>query len=272
MWNEGVGNAWVDNASFYDAQLEPYGHAAMDRLDLQAGQHVLDIGCGTGATTIDLAARVAPGSVLGVDLSATMLTGARARAAAAGVDTVSFREVDVQTGDLGNAAFDVAYSRVGVMFFSDPVAAFTNIAGSLRPGGKLGFVCFQEPSANPFMTLPIMSVAEILSLPPVSDVSGPNPFSLSDRARTAAILQSAGFSDIEIVEGPDHAEFPVEDDLHALARRILVQNPLTNPRFASADEATRAAALDTVVDVLAPHQSGNVIRIAAGTLLVNAHT
>ena len=272
LWNEVVGDAWVDHADTYDALLEPFGRAAMDRLALAAGDRVLDVGCGTGATTLDLAERVAPGTVVGVDLSARMLGGARARAANAGVDAVEFREVDVQTGDLGRGVFDVAFSRLGVMFFADPVAAFANIAGALRPGGRLGFVCFQDVSVNPGIALPVLAVAEILALPPLGGPDDPGPFTLADADRTTGLLQSAGFADVEVVAGPDAFEFTGANDLHAIAERMLVQNPLTSPRLAAADEATRNAALDAVVQALEPHCDGDAMRLGAGTWIVTAHT
>jgi SAM-dependent methyltransferase len=272
LWNEVVGDAWVDNAAAYDAQLEPFGRAVMDRLPLASGKRVLDLGCGTGETTLELAERVAPGSVLGVDLSARMLDAARARAADAGVDTVEFREVDVQTGDLGRGAFDVAFSRMGVMFFADPVAAFANVAGALLPGGRLGFVCFQDPSVNPIIVLPVLSVAEILALPPFGGPDDPSPFALADAERTTGILTSAGFVDVEVVAGPDHFEINGADDLPAIAERMLVQNPLTSPRLAAADEATRAAALDAVVQALEPHRSGDTLQLGAGTWVFTART
>lgn len=272
LWNEVVGDAWVDNAAAYDAQLEPFGRAVMDRLPFASGNRVLDLGCGTGETTLELDERVAPGSVLGVDLSTRMLGAARARAADAGVDMVEFREVDVQTGDLGRGAFDVAFSRMGVMFFADPVAAFANVAGALRPGGRLGFVCFQDPSVNPIIVLPVLSVAEILALPPFGGPDEPSPFALADADRTTGILTSAGFVDVEVVAGPDHFEITGADDLPAIAERMLVQNPLTSPRLAAADEATRTAALDAVVQALEPQRSGDTLRLGAGTWVFTART
>lgn len=271
MWNGEVGDAWVGYAPHYDSLLEPFGRAAMDRLDLRPGERVLDLGCGTGATTLALADRVGSGSVLGVDISARMLAGARARAADAAVDSVAFRQVDVQTGDLGRAEFDAAFSRVGVMFYGDPVAAFTNIAGALVPGGRLGFVCFQDPSVNPFVVLPVLAVAEILGLPSFGAPDDPGPFSLADPVRTVAILEAASFADVEIADGPDHAVITGADDLQMVARRTLEQNPLTSKRLSEVDDATRTAALDAVATALDPYRDGDVVRLGAGTWIVSAH-
>ena len=270
MWNGAVGDAWVGYASHYDSLLEPFGRAAMDRLDLRPGDRVLDLGCGTGATTLALADLVGSGSVLGVDISARMLAGARARAADAAVDSVAFRQVDVQTGDLGRAEFDAAFSRLGVMFYGDPVAAFTNIAGALVPGGRLGFVCFQEPSANPFIVLPVLAVSEILGLPSFGAPNDPGPFSLADPDGTTALLVASGFADVEISSGPDHAVVTGADDLRMVARRTIEQNPLTSRRLFEVDDATRAAAFDAVATALDPYRDGEVVRLGAGSWVVSA--
>ncbi|MBS1848041.1 MAG: class I SAM-dependent methyltransferase [Actinobacteria bacterium] len=272
MWNSVVGPAWVDHASNYDAGLEPHGHAVMDALGLQSSERVLDVGCGTGATTVELAARVDPGEVVGVDISSTMLQVARDRADRAGAANIAFREADAQTAELGAATFDVAFSRMGVMFFDDPVAAFTNIAGSLRPGGRLGFVCFQDPSRNPYLTLPGMIAGDILQLGPPPPPGGPSPFAFADATRTTDMLQRAGFADVQLVDGVDYFENGDVDDLGELARSMLEQNPMTNQTFSTADTETQTAALAAVAEALAPFRSGTTLRMDAATWIVTAHT
>ena len=272
IWNDVVGGAWVDHADDYDALLERFGLAAIDRLAPAPGERLLDIGCGTGATTLTLADRVAPGTVLGVDLSAKMLTEAQRRAGQAGVTGAEFRQADVQTGDLGRGDFDAAFSRVGVMFFEDPAAAFTNVAGALKPGGRLAFICFQGPEVNPVVVLPVLAAAEVLSLSGPSDPTGPGPFSLADPDRTAAILTQAGFIEVTITEGPDQALLTGADDLPAIAARMLAQNPLTGAPFAAASDADRRAALDAVVGALEPYRDGDTLHIGAGTWIVSADT
>lgn len=273
VWTDVVGDAWVDHASTYDAMLGPIGLAAMDRLDPSPGDRVLDIGCGTGETTVELTRRVtaggADGSVVGVDLSSRMLGAARARAADAGVTAVEFVEADVQTADLGRHRFDRAFSRMGVMFFSDPSAAFTNIAGALRPGGRLAFCCFQDLGRNEAIAVPLLSVAEMLALPPV-DLSLPGPFSLADADKTTGLLQRAGFVDITLTEGPESVALTGVTDLRDMARQMIEQNPFTNPPFAAADDATRAAALDAVAATLEPHRVADTLTLAMGIWIVSA--
>ncbi len=268
IWNDVVGETWVRNVTHFDATLEPFGHAAMAALDLQTGERVIDIGAGVGSTTIDLASRVAPGEVLGVDLSEVMLDEARKRIDSKGITNADFLHVDVQTGKLGSGAFDVAFSRVGVMFFPDPDVAFSNIASSLIPGGRLGFVCFQSPMVNPFLTTPILAAAELLVLPPMPGLDSPGPFSLADAEKTKSLLQRSGFIDIAIEPGPDEAVLHDAEDLHALAERCLQQNPMTAPRMAAVDQGTRSAAIRAGAESLEPYLDGDLVRLGAGTWIV----
>src|SRR5207302_7733270 len=115
---------------------------------ITGSDHVLDIGCGTGQTTREAARTAADGSALGVDLSARMIAYARQVAAREGLTNVEFAQADVQVQGFTPASFDLAISRTGTMFFGDPVAAFANIARSLRPGGRLSLLTWQGPAGN----------------------------------------------------------------------------------------------------------------------------
>jgi SAM-dependent methyltransferase len=270
IWNESAGDAWVTHADHFDATLSPFGEAVIDRLAPAAGHRLIDIGCGTGATTIRLASLVAPGTVTGVDLSVAMLAAARSRAAVAGVDNAGFVECDVQSDDIPSGPFDLAFSRFGVMFFSDPVAAFSRIADRLVEAGRLGFVCFQSPIDNPFIAVPVMTAAAHLAVggPPVPD--GPSPFSLADPNRTRFLLADAGFDDIQVTPGPDRAVLGTDDDLEEIARRAIEQNPMTAAPFATAAPDRKAATLDAVVAALRPHCSGGLVALGAATWIVTA--
>ena len=271
LWDGGVGDAWVDNAATYDEMLAPFGEAAINRLEPTVGERVLDVGCGTGATSLAIAGRVAPGRVVGVDISARMVARAQQRAADASTGNVSFVTADVQTAELGAGVFDAAFSRMGVMFFADPVAAFANVAHALRPAGRLCFCCFQGLEANPGIVLPLLAVAEILSIAP-PDLSGPSPFSLADIDLTTDVLHGAGFVNVQVDPGPDLVRLSGADDLRGIAGQLLVQNPLTCDGFTSADEVTREAALDAAVDVLAPHRRDDTLELNVATWIVSAHT
>jgi ubiquinone/menaquinone biosynthesis C-methylase UbiE len=149
-----------------DRQIEALGLAAINALEPTKGEQVLDIGCGCGQTSLALADRVgSTGSVVGVDISAPMLEVALDRSRAYPSLAVTFRQVDAQTDNLGRGPFDAAFSRFGVMFFSDPEAAFANIRKSLKPGGRLVFICWRSLAENPWMQAPLLSALPFI--PPV---------------------------------------------------------------------------------------------------------
>jgi SAM-dependent methyltransferase len=244
------------------------GELAMDRLELRPGQQVIDLGCGSGGTTLELAARVSPGGeVTGVDISAAMLARARDRAARQHVGNVEFVHADVQVQDLGEARFDGAYSRFGVMFFADPVAAFANIRRALRPGGVLSFVCWQSAFDNEWMLVPVAAVAEVTgSLPPMPGPGEPGPFSLADPGRAAAVLDAAGFGSVDVTPHADHvvaSENRIPEIAQASARVGGVREALRD-----ADDGTRRQALAAIEGALRARAQDGEVRVSRGVLVV----
>jgi SAM-dependent methyltransferase len=200
-WNAQAGPVWVAHHERLDGQIRTHGERVLAALDLAPGQRVLDVGCGCGDTTLAIARRVGPrGRVLGVDVSGPMLDRARARADAEGLAQVELLRADAQGADLGEARFDAIASRFGVMFFDEPVAAFRNLARALRPGGRLAFVCWQAPQANPWVVVPMAAVAPLVPLPPPPAPGAPGMFAFADAARVRAILEEAGFRDVSLEE------------------------------------------------------------------------
>ncbi len=196
-WNTVAGETWAQFQEPLDRQIEPLGLAGTGALQPVPGEHIIDIGCGCGQTSLALAARVAPsGSVVGIDLSRPMLEVARQRPRPAANLRLDFRQLDAQDGDIGRFGFDAAFSRFGVMFFSDPVAAFRNIRASLKPGGRLVFVCWRPLAENPWMLAPLQAARPFI--PPVAppDPTAPGPFAFADAGRVRAILSNAGFASV----------------------------------------------------------------------------
>jgi ubiquinone/menaquinone biosynthesis C-methylase UbiE len=150
-----------------DATFDRYGLAAIERLDPRPGEKVLDVGCGCGATSLELGRRVAPGGqVRGIDISSDMVDRARQRIGAAALDA----DVRVDVADASavplDGSYDALFSRFGVMFFEEPVDAFSHLRTGLRPGGRLAFVCWQARDQNPWMTVPMMAAAAVMDVPP----------------------------------------------------------------------------------------------------------
>ena len=197
-WND-RGPVWVEYRERLDAMLAPLGEAAIARLHPDPGEYVLDIGCGTGTTSLELARLVGDtGHVTGVDVSAPMLDEARRRATDAGLDNTSFVAADAGIHQFEPRHYDAAFSRMGIMFFAEPVAGFTNLRRALRPGGQLGFVCWRSPAENSWVTEPGQAIAEVLGPPAPMDPDAPGPFSLASADRISSILTGAGMVDIDI--------------------------------------------------------------------------
>jgi SAM-dependent methyltransferase len=198
-WNAAAGDTWARLQELLDRQIAPLGHEALRALAPVDGEHVIDIGCGCGETSVDLAVRVgATGHVVGVDISKPMLGVARRRPLPSGVARPEFREVDAQSGDLGLRIFDAAYSRFGVMFFSDPVAAFANIRASMKERGRLAFVCWRGLAENGWMREPLEAASPFLPPSAPSDPTAPGPFAFADAGRLRTILADAGFESVSV--------------------------------------------------------------------------
>jgi SAM-dependent methyltransferase len=198
-WNAAAGETWAQYQEQLDRQIAPLGLEALRTLAPAKGEAVIDIGCGCGQTTLELASRVGKeGSVLGVDISAPMLDVARQRPLSGAGLRPQFREVDAQSGDLGRAVFDAAFSRFGVMFFSDPVAAFSNIRRALKPRGRFGFVCWRPLDENAWLLAPLNAARPFLPAPAPVDPLAPGPFALADPDRVRSMLKDAGFATVAI--------------------------------------------------------------------------
>ncbi|MEM7141554.1 MAG: methyltransferase domain-containing protein [Actinomycetota bacterium] len=201
-----AGEMWTKLREQFDAQAGDHGTAAIDALAPQPGESIIDIGCGAGSSTIDIAGRVAPGGgVLGFDISPTMIEGARALAEASGASNARFAVGDAMVEPF-EPSFDGAYSRFGVMFFSDAVRGFGNIRTALKPGGRLAFVCWQSPMVNEWVSVPLSVMGQHVDLPFGADPTAPGPFSLSDPDRLASVVGDAGFEDVTI-EGVELGAF-----------------------------------------------------------------
>ncbi len=195
-WNGDSGNRWAANLARLDVMLEEFGSAAIRAANAQPGERILDIGCGSGTSTLALSEQVGPdGYILGVDISEQLVEVASALVPA--TSPVEFRCADAATAPLPSHAFDLLFSRFGVMFFDDPVAAFAHMRGALKPGGRLAFVCWRGAQENDWVRLPMAAIRDIVH-PAPADPNAPGPFAFGDRQRLAGILAAAGFTAIDI--------------------------------------------------------------------------
>lgn len=269
FWSS-MARTWVEMDHRLEHTAGEPGRMAMDRLDPRPGERILDLGCGTGPTSVELASRVGPGgSVVGVDIAEEMLVRARQRASEQGSDNVSFLHADVQAGSLGSREYDAAFSRFGVMFYSDPAAAFSKVREALRPGGRLSFVCWQGATANEWMLVPGAAVMSVTGTPPPTPTPGqPGPFSLCDPGLVHSILATAGFTQTEVEPHNDVVTFGAEhiDEQAASALRMGA----AREALKDADEATIRLAHGAVVDALRSKVQDGEVRLARGVLLVGA--
>jgi SAM-dependent methyltransferase len=249
-WNATAGLTWAAFQRQLDRQLEPLGAEVMRVLSPMPGERVVDIGCGCGHTSFALAERVGPdGSVLGVDISQPMLEVAERRAAERQAARPRFRQADAQADDLEGAAFDGAFSRFGVMFFSEPITAFRNIRRALKPAGRLAFVCWRPLAENPWMAVPLAAARPMLPPLPPPDPIAPGPFAFADPARVEAILTGAGFGSLRITPFDTRIGGGGLDETMALTLRVgplgaaLRENPELVPAVTDVVRAALAAYL-----------------------------
>ena len=160
---------------------------------------MLDVGCGCGQTTFELAARVGvAGHVTGVDISAPMLAVAKTRSVPTDAARPEFLQLDAQTADLGHGVYDAIFSRFGVMFFSDPIEAFANLRRALKPDGRLAFVCWRPFQENLWMRAPMEAALPFLTPPMPTDPLAPGPFAFASADRVRSILSEAGFAEVTL--------------------------------------------------------------------------
>ncbi|MGB3337016.1 MAG: class I SAM-dependent methyltransferase [Devosia sp.] len=227
----------MDRADFYDAELRRHNEHLRAAAKVAARDHVLDIGCGAGLTTRDAARLAVEGSVLGVDVSAEMLKVARERSLAEGLPNISFELADAQAQAFPPAHFDLCISRFGVMFFADPAIAFANIARTMRPGGRLVWMVWQNRERNEWAT----AIPHALAPDSVAPISANGAFSLSDPAIATAALTAAGFIAVDFAEVDEPVFYgrDVDAAYEAVMDFGFAQDVLAGLGTADADQARR---------------------------------
>ncbi len=266
-WNAAAGDTWAAMTDRLDRMIAPLGQAAMEALAPAAGERLIDIGCGCGQTTLDLARRVGKeGAVLGVDISLPMLAIARDRAARAALAQAAFLRADAQTHAFEAGGFDAAFSRFGVMFFADPAAAFANIRAALAPGGRLAFLCWRAAAENPMMTVPfVAALPHLPQAPPPPDPLAPGPFAFADKDRVRGALAAAGFSDMDIAANDQPIGGADLDEAVDTALKVGPLGAILRER-----PELRGTVIDAVRAALAPFATDAGVMFDSATWIVTA--
>lgn len=254
FWNGPAGEGWVSGQESMDRSLSGVTDALMDRAGIKAGERVIDIGCGTGETSLLAGAAVgAAGAVLGIDISAPMTGLAAKRAKEGALSQVSFKVADAQVDPLMGDA-DLALSRFGVMFFEDPVAAFANLRAHMAKNGRLCFACWQSPKLNQWVSLPMSVVRKYVTDDAPRDPHAPGPFAFADPARLERLLSEAGWRDIDIE--PVDFEMPWGASIEAAASGLVERGPV-RPLVEELPAETVQKIVDDIAAAL-PKQDGTI--------------
>ena len=266
FWNGPAVTRWITNQEQMDAALAPVADAAIKLASVRPGEKVLDIGCGSGATAIALAGVVGDGGhVTGIDVSKPMIDLARRRAA--GMKHLDWLLADAAAPHVSLPAADLLLSRFGVMFFGDPVAAFTNLRRALKPGGRLVFACWRPLAENPWMLVPLQAVLPLVPPPPRPGPNDPGPFAFGDPEHVARILTAAGFArprhtpfDFAMLLGTSLDEAAEQATSMGAASRVLKEQP----------ETVVAAARTAVRRALEPHLRAGKVALPGAVWLVES--
>ncbi|MFD4631524.1 class I SAM-dependent methyltransferase [Streptomyces sp. NPDC058284] len=265
-WNGYEGEHWADHQDRWDAVNGGFNSALLTAASIQEDERVLDVGCGTGQLTRLAARRASAGHALGFDLSKPMLARARHTAEREGLGNVSFEQGDAQVHPLEPAAYDVAVSRFGVMFFADPVAGFGNIARALRPGGRAAFICGGHPQENEWLRA-FGQLRELLPIDGFGTPGGPGMFSLAQADKTCDILSAAGFTDVEAARVETYGTWGRDA---ADATEFLLGSGPGRHLTGQVSPATAELARQRMTQLLRPHEEESGLRLRGVALLVTA--
>lgn len=265
-WDGHEGDVWTDHADRYDRAARRVFARFLDEKPVTAGDAVLDIGCGAGKSTRAVARLAGQGPVLGIDLSTRMLELARTRTDAEHLTNVTYARGDAQVHPFHSGAFDVAMSSFGVMFFNDPIAAFTNIGRALRPNARLALLAWRTVPENAWLMAirDALAVGRDLPMPPPD---APTPFSLADPDRVGRILGASGFDEVGFTPVDEPMDIGADaDDALDFAKSMGIVEGLTD----GLDADDRAAAMANLHEVFVAHESPDGVLLDAAAWVITA--
>ena len=265
LWNGLAGRAWAEAQELLDQMFKPLEDLLVEAVFAGSGRQVLDVGCGTGSTTLAVARLLgAKGSCIGIDISDPMLTAARARAGREGTPA-SFIRANAQDYAFEPASFDMIISRFGVMFFDDSVRAFANLRRAAKDGAELRFIAWRSPSENPFMTTAARAAAPLLPGIPSHRPDAPGQFAFADQRRVYRILEESGWAGIDIRPIDVACTLPEKE----LVRYLTRIGPL-GLILHEADDRTRTQVIETVRAAFEPYVHGAEVRFTAACWMAAA--
>jgi ubiquinone/menaquinone biosynthesis C-methylase UbiE len=267
-WNQEGGQAWTARQHSWDTAMKPFSDAALIRAQVAPGERVIDIGCGCGATSLQLADLVGPkGKVLGVDVSKPMLDRAKERAA--GNPVLSFAQADATTYPFEPGAADLLFSRHGVMFFPEPERAFANLRSALKADGRLAFSCFRSPKENALITTILAAVVEFVPPLPKMNPDDPGPFAFADPERVKRILSAAGFKSIALEPVDVQSDVSAGKGMEEALVNAMEIGPASRALNGASPE-TRAKAEAALRTAFTPLQQDGKVLLGAGIWIVTA--
>jgi SAM-dependent methyltransferase len=269
-WNGPGGQHWTERQAAQDTVFRPISEVALARAAAKPGERVIDFGCGTGETTLDLAEQVgASGHVLGIDVSEMMLARAAERTPPG--TPVDWLLADATTYDFAPDTYDLLFSRFGVMFFRDPARAFTNMRRALRPGGRLAFCCWRHPRENPWLMAPF--TAALKHVPPLPKLGpeDPGPFSFASEDRVRRILGAAGFATVALEPIDLMLDIGAGRGLEEALSAALEVGPTSRALDGQPPEA-HAKVRESIREVLTQHLHGSQVLLGAAIWIVTAES
>jgi len=268
FWNGVGGRTWVARQAHTDTTLERVSAALLTHAAPQPGEHVLDVGCGCGASTLDFARAVGPtGAVEALDISGPMLAEAAHRARAAGISNIEWRQADAATTPLNR--YDLLTSNFGLMFFGDPVAAFVHMRGAANPGARMSFVCWRTLAENPWIEVPMSAVSQHLPPRPKGNPNGPGMFAFADPQRVSQILTDAGWAQ------PQFERLDCDLDIaagHGLEEAIVQSTKIgaVNSWLRDQPADIVAASIESIREAYKPYVDGAHVRLPGAMWLVSS--
>ena len=264
-WNAITANAWVDAQDMLDQMMKGLEDLLVDGVAAGSGRRVLDVGCGTGGTTLAVARRLGTeGHCVGADVSEPMIAAARARAERDGIPA-HFILADAQTHPFERASVDTIISRFGVMFFNDSVQAFANLRRAATDDATLHVIAWRSAAENPFMTTGLREAAPLLPNLPALPADGPGQFSFADPQRVAAILDASGWADVDLQPIDVRCTLP-EPELIGFVQQL---GPV-GLALQGKDERTRGQVIEAVRPAFDRFVHGTEVRFTAACWMVSA--